>query len=100
VIVAAENGIAMEETLEASLARIFGSAPPAAPTVEETGAFAPPSGEAPPAAPPAAAAQSLAAQAKQHYDRALQAQREGDWARYGEELKRLGAVLEQMAKPK
>ena len=39
-----------------------------------------------------------AAQAKQHYDRAIQAQREGDWTRYGEEIKRLGAAIEQISK--
>jgi uncharacterized membrane protein (UPF0182 family) len=30
----------------------------------------------------------------------MQAQREGDWAKYGEEIKRLGQVLEQVSKPK
>jgi hypothetical protein len=40
----------------------------------------------------------LAAQARQHYDRAIEAQRAGDWARYGEELKQLGAVLERLAR--
>ena len=38
----------------------------------------------------------LAAQAQRHYERALQAQREGDWAQYGEEIKRLGEVLQRM----
>jgi uncharacterized membrane protein (UPF0182 family) len=97
VIVAAENQIAMEPTLEASLARIFGSgggsasaAAPAAPTATDA------TTSAAPAAP--AATGSLAAQAKQHYERAVQAQRDGDWARYGEELKQLGAILEQMAR--
>ena len=93
VIVAAENRIAMEPTLEASLARVFGNAPPAANTQTPT-----PSAGAPLAAPPGGDNESLAAQAKQHYDRAIQAQREGDWTRYGEELKQLGAALEQMSK--
>ena len=99
VIVAAENQIAMEPTLEASLARIFGNAPSATTDLTQTPQPAARMGETP-AAQPAADAQSLAAQAKQHYDRALQAQRDGDWARYGEETKRLGAVLEQMSKQK
>jgi uncharacterized protein len=99
VIVAAENKIAMEPTLEASLARIFGSAlSETAPAV--TGLAPPTQPGTPPAPPPSATTQTLAAQAKQHYDRAIQAQREGDWARYGEELKRLGAVLEQMSQQK
>jgi uncharacterized membrane protein (UPF0182 family) len=34
--------------------------------------------------------------AQQHYERAMQAQREGDWARYGEEIKQLGELLKQM----
>jgi uncharacterized membrane protein (UPF0182 family) len=36
------------------------------------------------------------AQARGHYDRAVEAQRNGDWAKYGEELKRLGDVLARM----
>jgi uncharacterized membrane protein (UPF0182 family) len=30
------------------------------------------------------------------YQRAVEAQRSGDWARYGEELSRLGDVLRQL----
>ena len=41
---------------------------------------------------------SLAEQARSHYQRALQAQREGNWALYGEEIKKLGEVLERMRK--
>ncbi len=99
VIVVAENKIAMEETLEASLARIFGSSSATQPTAGETQASASTAAAGQAAATPGSD-QSLAAQAKQHYDRAIQAQREGDWARYGEEIKRLGAVLEQMPKQK
>lgn len=104
VIVVAENRIAMEPTLDASLARIFGSnlsieTPPsgaAAPLAQA----APAKSANPSVALPAASLQGLSAQAKQHYDRALQAQRNGDWALYGEELKQLGAVIEQMSKAK
>lgn len=101
VIVAAENQIAMEPTLEASLSRIFGTAPGTAPPA--TGAVEPGAANPPgalPAASPAANAQGLAEQAAQHYERAIQAQRAGDWARYGEEIKQLGAVLEQMRRQK
>ncbi len=49
-----------------------------------------------PAAAAAAAIDELAAQAQAHYRRAMQAQREGDWAQYGEEIKRLGEVLERI----
>jgi uncharacterized protein len=101
VIVAAENRIAMEPTLEAGLARIFGNAPSAAENLAQASQQITPQasrvGETP-AAQSAANTQSLAAQAMQHYDRAIQAQREGDWARYGEEIKRLRAAIEQISK--
>jgi hypothetical protein len=100
VIVTAGNRIAMEETLEASLNGIFGNAPAKPPTEEPlaAGAEKPPQQQAALPAPPATG--TLAAQAKVHYDRAIQAQRDGDWARYGDELKQLGAVLEQLNKQK
>ena len=96
VIVVAENRIAMEPTLDASLARVFGSAPPsgaAAPKQILTGI------------PKTGATQSaegiqLTAQARLHYDRMIQAQREGDWARFGEELKQLGSVIERLSDKK
>ncbi|MDQ3012302.1 MAG: UPF0182 family protein, partial [Acidobacteriota bacterium] len=101
VIVVAENKIAMEETLEAGLARIFGSGTPAKQSsTGETLASASQPGAPPPATPASSDTQGLAAQAKQHYDRAIQAQRDGDWARYGEEIKRLGTVIEQISKQK
>jgi uncharacterized membrane protein (UPF0182 family) len=87
--------IAMEPTLEGALARLFGEAP--------SGVLKTQTSEAKPGEPQApsqraAPVGNLAEQAKQHYDRAIQAQRDGDWARYGEEIKQLGAVLEQMSK--
>jgi uncharacterized protein len=47
---------------------------------------------------PAASAETaaLAEQARGHYDRAIQAQREGNWALYGEEIRKLGEVLQRM----
>ncbi|HYK88383.1 MAG TPA: UPF0182 family protein [Acidobacteriota bacterium] len=95
VIVAYENKIAMEETLEASIGRIFQTEIPA-----ESGSQPP---LAPIPAPPEAVSgtqreSSLIQQAREYYDRAVQAQRQGDWARYGEELKRLGEVLDQLGK--
>jgi uncharacterized protein len=95
VIVVAENRIAMEPTLEAGLARIFGETP-AGDLNSQTSESKP--GETPTASQTAAPAAKLAEQAKQLYDRAMQAQREGDWARYGEEVKRLGEVIDQMSK--
>jgi uncharacterized membrane protein (UPF0182 family) len=90
VIVAYENRIAMEETLERALARIFGQ------SSGETGALA--AGEASPAETTRQPEVdgSLAARAREHYERAIKAQREGNWALYGEEIARLGEVIAQM----
>ena len=40
--------------------------------------------------------QALAAQARDHYERAIQAQKAGNWAQYGQEIEALGRVIEQM----
>ena len=94
VIVAYQNQIVMEETLEESLERLFpaGAAPvrPEIPALT-TGLSAP---EAPESAP--APLNTLAAQARVHYLRAIEAQRGGDWALYGEEIRKLGELLERM----
>jgi uncharacterized membrane protein (UPF0182 family) len=96
VVVAYENRIVMEETLEAGLARLFSTAPskPAAP--QDTRAPAAPAPTAPASPSEDAGLSALAAQAQGHYDRAVQAQRAGDWATYGEELRQLGQVLDRM----
>jgi uncharacterized protein len=39
------------------------------------------------------------AEAQATYERALAAQRAGDWAKYGEEIKRLGELLGRMKRP-
>ncbi|TSC54328.1 MAG: hypothetical protein LiPW31_160 [Microgenomates group bacterium LiPW_31] len=84
VIVAYENKIAMEETLEAGLAKIFGIA------TEKTQRIT----EIPTATTPVDAnKENLLQQAINTYDAALRAQRDGDWARYGEEIRRLGEIL-------
>ena len=38
----------------------------------------------------------LSDEARQAYENALAAQRAGDWAKYGEEIKRLGEILARM----
>ena len=92
VIVAYQNQIVMEPTLDAALDRLFERDP----RKESKGAtLPPPEYQAP---PPTAEEVALAVRAKEHFDRALQAQREGNWALYGEEIKRLGEVLAQMTK--
>jgi uncharacterized membrane protein (UPF0182 family) len=93
VIVAYENKIAMEETLEESISKIFSGA---VPEVQQTGAVA---GQTETQAAEAAArvgGGSLLNDARDAYDRAIQAQRQGDWAKYGEEIKRLGSILDNL----
>jgi len=87
VIVAYENKIAMEETLEAGLAKIFGTAEGQTKSSGETPA---------PSAPTDGSKESLLQQASQAYEAAIRAQREGDWGRYGEEIKRLGEILNKL----
>ncbi|HEV2358848.1 MAG TPA: UPF0182 family protein [bacterium] len=97
VIVAYGAQIAMEPTLEASVARIFGtsiaSGAPAAPA-----APAPPS--SPPGTPPAGAnagrVAALVAEANAHYARAQAALRAGDFATYGKEVDALGRTLTEL----
>ena len=91
VVVAYQNQVVMEETLEQGLARLFGGAAavaPAATVTEETTVT-----------PPDAAVVSVAdlvRQASDHYDRAMAAQRAGDWATYGEEMRLVGELLRQL----
>ncbi len=112
VIVAYENRVAMEETLEAGLARIFGGFDPSTslragassvqtrlpdgqviPTQSTnlpTGQAGLPTGKA--------SMEELVSQASQAYEAALRAQRDGDWSRYGVEIKRLGEMLSKLRK--
>ena len=99
VIVAYENRIVMEETLEAGLAQLFGGGvspvEPGGQAPARAAAATPDavkSGDAGPRADLAA----LAAEARAHYERAVAAQRAGDWAAYGDELRQLGEVLQRM----
>jgi uncharacterized membrane protein (UPF0182 family) len=86
VIVAYENRIAMDETLDAALSQIFGEVK----VSEEATSVA--------VSQPAAAPEQkgLVSQAREHFDRAMNAQREGDWALYGEEIRKLGEVIRKM----
>ena len=103
VIVAYRDQIVMEQTLDAALDRIFngddrapsstGRSTSDRPAPEQSQAAA--AAKAPPPAPLDA---NLAARARQHYDRAMQAQREGNWAAYGDEIRLLGETLRSMQK--
>jgi uncharacterized membrane protein (UPF0182 family) len=87
VVVAYENDVVMEENLEQALAVLFGKRK-ALPAAMEAGK--------PAAQPQKATIQDLAKEAAQAFDRAKASQRQGDWAAYGEQLKKLEQVLKQM----
>lgn len=85
VVVAHENRVAMGETLEEGLNLLFG---------DGTAAHSIAAASAPGAA--AAPDASLIGQAQDHYDRAIAAQRAGDWSAYGREIDQLGTILKQL----
>jgi uncharacterized protein len=95
VVVAYQNRVVMRETLDQGLAELFGgSTGRPAPTPAIAADTAP--GAEPPT--PDSRLPALLQEARRHYQAAVQAQREIDWARYGEEMRRLGEVLERIAK--
>jgi len=95
VIVAYQNQIVMDETLDAAIEKIFRKGvvirPPDAeplPAGAEATAIAPLTGRE--------SVEGLAELARQHFERAIEAQRSGDWARYGEEIRQVGEALARM----
>jgi uncharacterized membrane protein (UPF0182 family) len=107
VVVAHENRVVMGETLEDGLNALFGSGAAVTQRVASQdslraaglepsvvgGGLQPvppaPSG----AAAPSGAVGELLREAQSHYDRAIAAQRAGNWAEYGREIEQLGAAL-------
>ena len=94
VVVAYQNRVVMRETLEAGLSSLFGGEVPRAEdsagvTLADSAASVP--------VPSSQPSQSLITQARTHYDRAIQAQRSGDWAAYGREIQLLGQVLSRLS---
>jgi uncharacterized membrane protein (UPF0182 family) len=103
VVVVYQDQIVMEQTLEAALARLFaGGAPPRVPptTTTSTSTSAQPTQPVTTAVAAAAAGSPqlavLADEAQAHYRRAIDAQRAGDWSKYGEEIRALGQTLDRM----
>jgi uncharacterized membrane protein (UPF0182 family) len=102
VVVAHENRVIMAETLEEGLNALFGSGAAAQTRISAqdslsalgiepsvvAGAAAPTTGAA-----PSGAVSDLLQQAQTHYDRAIAAQRAGNWAEYGREIDQLGATI-------
>jgi hypothetical protein len=86
VIVAYENEVVMEENLELALQRLFGSKKASGISLEKT------AGDA------KVSAAGLPKEAMKAFEKALEMQKQGNWAAYGEELKRLEQLLKKMAK--
>ncbi len=91
VIVAFGNQIAMEENLEASLAQIFGK-----PGKQPMVARAEPAATPAPARAREGGLRDLADEAWQHYSRAQEFLRQGNFSGYGEEIKRLEGSLKTL----
>ncbi len=86
VIVAYENEVLMEENLEMALGRLFGTKKRDDRTpdkVREETASSP---------------SDLAKEAMKIYEKAVEMQRQGNWAGYGEELRKLEQILKRIAR--
>jgi uncharacterized membrane protein (UPF0182 family) len=105
VVVAHENQVVMRESLEEGLNALFGAGAArlerttardsaAAAGAEPTVAGARPAPT--PGAALSAADAELLRQAQGHYDRAIAAQRAGNWAEYGREIEALGAAIRSL----
>ncbi|NLV71427.1 MAG: UPF0182 family protein [Actinobacteria bacterium] len=114
VIVGYGDDIVMEPTLTDALVKIFGpeaapdatttttsgtttttSAPPSTTTTTKPDGSTTTTAEGPSTTLPADAA-ALIELANQHYEAAIEAQKRGDWAEYGNELEELGKVLQAL----
>ena len=99
VVIVYQDQIVMEQTFEGALARLFGGAAPPRVQPSVTSTASQPGAPSPAPTPAVATSPQLAAladEAQAHYQRAIEAQRAGDWAKYGEEIKALGQALERM----
>jgi uncharacterized membrane protein (UPF0182 family) len=103
VVVAHENRVVMGETLEEGLNALFGAgtAQQTPTSIQDsvstlgagqpvvTGGGITPS----PVQAPSGASAELLSEAQTHYDRAIAAQRAGNWAEYGREIEQLGVAI-------
>jgi hypothetical protein len=95
VIVAYESKIAMEENLEVALSRIFGVAEKTDQPFDSFDITQDKSAQGKPTITVDQQTKDLFKQAQDLYDEAIRSQKEGDWAHYGETIKRLGEVLKR-----
>ncbi|HKS07816.1 MAG TPA: UPF0182 family protein [Gemmatimonadaceae bacterium] len=85
VIVVHGNRVVMSETLERGLTELFGGTVAARAAIEAT--------PIPASGPAASAAVATIREALDHFDRAMAAQRAGNWAEYGREMDRVAEIL-------
>ena len=103
VVVARGDGrVAMRETLSQALAALLQQPAPELAAMEPTAligrpAALPEAEEAPEEAAPPSEDYRLAQRANRQFEEALERQREGDWAGYGEALKKLQQTLAELA---
>jgi uncharacterized membrane protein (UPF0182 family) len=110
VVVAHENRVVMGETLEEGLNALFGpgAAQQTRTSIEDSvntlAAISPaPTGPTAPSTQGTGASPETAAllrEAQTHYDRAISAQRSGNWAEYGREIEALGVALRTLSAAK
>ncbi|MEK7614609.1 MAG: UPF0182 family protein, partial [Patescibacteria group bacterium] len=96
VVVAYENKIAMEETLEEGLSKIFGLPAPQLRQGYDGQARLRQAGGGAGVKPQVIPSQDIEERIRRAlsaYEEALRAQRDGDWARYGEAIRHLGEIL-------
>ncbi len=101
VVVAYQNQVIMRETLDAALSDMFGGRVDSQRTTVVAAADSALRGLPKPTVPALtggvdATTRELITQAQQRYQAALEAQRQGDWARYGEDIRQLGVLLERL----
>jgi uncharacterized membrane protein (UPF0182 family) len=102
VVVAFQDRVVMSETFETGLARLFSgdvNAPSQVATAASPAAADTASRPAPAAGTPAVSAETaqMIREADNHYQRAISAQRAGDWTTYGQEIQRLGEILRRLS---
>jgi len=95
IVVAHENRVVMGETLEEGLNALFGSgaAAQARTNVQDSLSTLGIEPSVVGGGAPSGASADLLREAQTHYDRAIAAQRAGNWADYGREIDQLGATI-------
>ena len=99
VVVAYQGQVVMRETLDAALEALFGGTADTPVRTQVAGAANAAGAAVVAGAKPSAsdtAFLALVGEARRRFQAAIEAQRAGDWARYGEELRQLGELLERM----